>query len=91
MRHPKDAGIEWATVLPMRYVVLGISGSGKTTLGRNGIVWWMISTYQQHRQEYPVLLHSDAFSHLTVYRFRKPKDAATWLQAFTAKTVLRTQ
>lgn len=60
-------------------------------LARDGIVWWMISTYQQCRQEYLVLLRSDAFSHLTVYRFRKPKDAATWLQAFTAKTVLRTQ
>lgn len=47
--------------------------------GRNSIVWYAFSSYRRYRSRYLALLHSDECKHLTVYRFRRPREASAWL------------
>jgi adenylate kinase family enzyme len=48
-------------------------------LGRDGLLWWILSTYRRRRREYPRLL--GAHPRLTAYRLRSPMEADAWLAA----------
>ncbi len=46
---------------------------------RESILVWVLKTYWRRRREYPELLARPEYSHLTVFRFRTPKETARWL------------
>jgi adenylate kinase family enzyme len=46
-------------------------------LQRNGLLWWILKTYQRRRREYPQLLA--ARPSLAAVRLRSPVDADRWL------------
>ncbi len=45
-----------------------------------GIFWWALKTYRRRRRELPLILARPEHAHLTVYRFRRSKEAAAWLE-----------
>ena len=48
---------------------------------RESILLWVLKTYWRRRREYPELLARPEYSHLTVFRFRTPRETAKWLAA----------
>ena len=40
---------------------------------------WALKTYRRRRREYPALLKSPKYAHLTLLRFRSPRPADRWL------------
>lgn len=52
---------------------------------RESILLWVITTYGRRRREYPELLARPEYSHLTVFRFRTPKETERWLIALQQK------
>ncbi len=44
---------------------------------RDGLLWWILSTYHRRRREYPRLLAGNP--HLTAVRLRSQAEADTWL------------
>jgi len=46
-------------------------------LQRDGLLWWILSTYRRRRREYPRLLA--ARPEIAVHRFRSPRAAHAWL------------
>lgn len=52
----------------------------KTTLfTKDSILWWALTSFQRHRQEYPRLLAQPENAHLQVFHFRSPRATARWL------------
>lgn len=49
----------------------------RNVLGRDGLLWWILSTYRRRRRDYPERLA--AAPHLVAFRFRSPDAAVTWL------------
>lgn len=48
---------------------------------RESILVWVLKTYWRRRREYPELLARPEYSHLTVFRFRTPRETKKWLAA----------
>jgi adenylate kinase family enzyme len=48
-------------------------------LSRDGLLWWILSTYHRRRREYPQLLA--AHPHLVAVRISSPAAADAWLAA----------
>jgi adenylate kinase family enzyme len=46
-------------------------------LGREGLLWWILSTYRRRRREYPQRLAANP--RLRAIRLRSPAEAAAWL------------
>jgi adenylate kinase family enzyme len=46
---------------------------------RESILVWVITTYGRRRREYPELLARPEYSHLTVFRFRTPRETERWV------------
>ncbi|MBW3622316.1 MAG: adenylate kinase [Armatimonadetes bacterium] len=51
----------------------------KLHLSRDGLLYWVLTTYRRKRAQTPMLLQKPEYAHLSVYRFRFPKDAQRWL------------
>jgi len=50
---------------------------GNHLVGREGLLWWILSTYHRRRREYPLLLRQHP--HLAVVHLRAPAQADDWL------------
>lgn len=50
---------------------------------RESILVWVITTYHRRKREYPELLARPEHGHLTVYRFRSPRETDSWLTTLT--------
>jgi hypothetical protein len=48
-------------------------------LHRDGLLWWILSTYRRRRREYPGLLAANP--HLAAVRLRSAREADAWLSA----------
>lgn len=48
-------------------------------LSRDSLFWWALKTHFRRRRDLPIILARPEFSHLKVHRFRRPADAAAWL------------
>ncbi len=48
---------------------------------QESILVWVLKTYWRRRREYPELLARPEYSHLTVFRFRTPRETKKWLAA----------
>ena len=46
-------------------------------VGREGLLWWILTTYHRRRREYPLLLRQHP--HLAVVHLRAPAQADDWL------------
>ncbi len=46
-------------------------------VGREGLLWWILSTYHRRRREYPVLVRRHP--ELAVVHLRSPAEADAWL------------
>jgi hypothetical protein len=44
---------------------------------REGLLWWILSTYHRRRRDYPRLLA--AHPQIQAVRLRSPRDATRWL------------
>ncbi len=44
---------------------------------RDGLLWWILSTYRRRRREYPQRLAANP--HLAAFRLRSPREAERWL------------
>ena len=40
---------------------------------------WLVQSYGRHKRQYPQLFVRPEYSHLKVYRFKKPADVEEWL------------
>jgi len=40
---------------------------------------WLVQSYGRHKQQYPQLFASPDYSHLFVFRFKRPGDTEKWL------------
>lgn len=49
---------------------------------RDSILVWMLRTYSQKRNKYPVLFQRLEYAHLSVVQLRSPKTAEKWLLSF---------
>lgn len=49
-------------------------------LSRESLFLWAWNTYHRHRRDYPRLLAQPANAHLTVLRFKRPRQAQRWLE-----------
>ena len=47
-------------------------------LRRDGLLWWILSTYRRRRREYPLLLAGQP--DMAVVRLRSPSEADAWLE-----------
>jgi adenylate kinase family enzyme len=54
----------------------------KHLLQRDGLLWWILSTYRRRRRDYPLLLAAHPW--LTAIRLRSPDEADRWLAAIGA-------
>ena len=52
----------------------------KSFLSRDSILWWVITTYQRRRREYPVLFTRPEYAHLSVIIHRTPADTERFLE-----------
>ncbi len=43
---------------------------------------WLFKTYWRRKREYPGLFAEPRYSHLTIIRFRSPREANEWLASF---------
>ena len=50
---------------------------GNHLVGREGLLWWILSTYHRRRREYPVMLA--AHPGIAMVRLRSPDEANAWL------------
>lgn len=57
----------------------------QTFLSCESILWWVISTYRQRRQELGALLQSSDGEHLEVYRFKRPSESTAFLETIDGK------
>jgi adenylate kinase family enzyme len=48
-----------------------------SVFGRDGLLWWILSTYRRRRREYPERLAANP--RLAAVRLRSPREAAAWL------------
>jgi adenylate kinase family enzyme len=48
-------------------------------LSRDSLFWWALKTYRRRRRELPLVLARPEHAHLSVHRFRRPAEAASWL------------
>ena len=48
-------------------------------LSRETLFWWALKTHRRRRRELPLSLARPEHAHLTVRRFRRSAEAATWL------------
>ena len=48
-------------------------------LSRETLFWWALKTHRRRRRELPVVLARPEHAHLVVHRFRRTKEAKTWL------------
>ncbi len=46
-------------------------------VGREGLLWWILSTYHRRRREYPDLLRQ--YPQLAIVHLRSPEEADAWL------------
>jgi hypothetical protein len=51
-------------------------------LSRETLFWWALKTYRRRRRELPLVLARPEHAHLVVHRFRRTREAATWLSRF---------
>ncbi len=47
---------------------------------RDSLFWWALKTYRRRRRELPLILARPEHAHLVVHRFRRPGEAAAWLE-----------
>jgi adenylate kinase family enzyme len=50
---------------------------GNHLVGREGLLWWILSTYHRRRREYPILM--DQHPELAVIHLQSAADADAWL------------
>jgi adenylate kinase family enzyme len=63
------------------------SGNTETVrqmLSKDSIILWQLKTYRRTRRRYPERFADPRWEHLIVARFRKPRQAAAWLESVTA-------
>ena len=49
--------------------------------GRDSIILWAFTSHRSHREKYLAILSTEEFRHLTVNRFKRPREASAWLQS----------
>lgn len=54
-------------------------------LSRDSLFLWAWNTYHRRRREFPHLLAQPENVHLTVLRFRHPREAARWLESIAQR------
>jgi adenylate kinase family enzyme len=52
-------------------------------LQRDGLLWWILTTYRRRRRDYPRLLAANP--HLAAIRLRSPLEADRWLAAIVPR------
>lgn len=52
---------------------------GTQFFSRSSLFWWVLTSYRRRRREFSALLRSPAYRHLSVFRFRHPRQAHAWL------------
>ena len=45
------------------------------------LIKWLFKTYRRRKREYPILLSSDEYSHLNLFRFKSPRAAEDWVSS----------
>ena len=53
----------------------------RNTFSRDSMVLWSWKTYHERKQRFTHTFQQPQWSHLTVYRFRHPRQAEIWLNA----------
>ena len=61
-------------------------GFGSAVFSRDSILVWLFKTYARRRRNVPVVLADPAYRHLTVHRFRTPRQARRWFDALRVET-----
>lgn len=51
-------------------------------LSRDSLYVWLLKTYRRRRREMPAILADPKFSHLTILRFRSPRETDNWMVTF---------
>lgn len=51
----------------------------RALLGRDSLLMWLLTSFRRRRREYPVLLASPPYAHLTVVRLQSPRALQQWL------------
>jgi adenylate kinase family enzyme len=49
---------------------------------RENLFVWAVKMYRQHRREFPTLFEQPECKHLTILRFKNPKETEDWLRGF---------
>jgi adenylate kinase family enzyme len=50
---------------------------------------WLFQTYWRRKREFPLLFSRPEHRHLSVHRFRKPKETEEWLESLTTRSTER--
>jgi adenylate kinase family enzyme len=53
----------------------------KSFFSKDSILLWQLKTYWRRKRDYPSLLARPEHAHLTVLRFRSPRDVRKWLES----------
>ena len=53
--------------------------SWRMAFSRDSIILWVFQTYWRRRREFPIILNSASYRHITHLRFRHPREVIAWL------------
>jgi len=54
---------------------------------KDSILLWCLKTYWKRRRNYPGILSRPEFNHITVFRFRSPKQFRNWFERIPVKHI----
>jgi adenylate kinase family enzyme len=54
---------------------------------QDSLYHWLFKTYWRRKREYPQLLSEPRHAHLTVFRFRSPREAEEWFASLLSRNV----
>ncbi len=60
----------------------------RMALSREGMVYWVFSTYWKRRRQFPRMLQMRGFREIAQIRFRHPREAREWLQRWQHASIV---
>jgi adenylate kinase family enzyme len=91
--YPMHVPLRRVTWRTLRRVVLRetiFNGNRETfrnaIFNREGLILWVLKTHRSRRREFIALFQQPENAHLTVHRFRSPRETEAWLTRVTGGT-----